>query len=59
MGLVRGAPDTGVPGLLHIGLGEFIMPPAGEDMGKEVAGDPGWLGLGIAPGGAPLGPLWG
>ncbi len=56
-GEVRGAPDTGVPGLLPIGgRGEFIIPPApgtGEDMGKEVAGEPGWFGLGTAPGGGP------
>ena len=49
-----GAPETGVPGLLPICLGEFIM-PAGEDMGREVAGDPG-LGLAIAPGGTERGP---
>ena len=51
-----GAQETGVPGLLPMGLGEFIMPgPAGEDIGNEVAGDPG-LGLAIAPGGMPRGP---
>ena len=52
----NGAHETGVPGLLPRGLGEFIMPvPAGEDIGNEVAGDPG-LGLAIAPGGIPRGP---
>jgi len=50
-----GAPLTGVPGLLPMWRGEFIMPPAGEDMGSEVAGEPG-LGLAIAPGGAERGP---
>ena len=52
-----GAPETGVPGLLPMGLGDFIMggPVTGEDMGKEVAGLPG-LGLAIAPGGIPRGP---
>lgn len=52
---MSGPPDTGVPGLLPIGLGEF-MTPAGDDIGREVAGDPGWLGLAIAPGGGPRGP---
>lgn len=55
---------TGVPGLL-IGpgcLGEFIIPPggpAGDDIGSEVAGEPGPPGpIGLAPGGmAPRGPL--
>ena len=52
-----GAPETGVPGLLPMCLGEFIMggPVTGEDMGKEVAGLPG-LGLAMAPGGIPRGP---
>ena len=54
-GEVRGAPETGVPGLLPIGRGECIM-PAGDDIGKEVAGDAGF-GLAMAPGG-PRGP-WG
>ena len=45
-GLDRGGPDTGVPGFEPIGRGEFIMPPPGLDIGKEVAGE---LGLGLAP----------
>lgn len=53
-----GAPDTGVPGFDPIGRGEFIIPPAGDESGSEVAGDPGF-GLDIAPGGAPRGPDWG
>ena len=44
-----GGPETGVPGLEPIGLGEFIIPaPTGLDMGREVAGE---CGLGEAPGG--------
>ena len=46
-GLDMGGPDTGVPGLEPIGRGEFIMPPPGLDIGKDVAGE---LGLGLTPG---------
>lgn len=54
---------TGVPGLLPIPpgwRGEFIIPPAaGDDIGREVAGEPGPPGIGLAPGGTDRGPLWG
>ena len=50
-----GGPETGVPGFEPMCRGEFIK-PAGEDIGNDVAGDPG-LGLCIAPGGIPLGPI--
>lgn len=46
-GLESGGPDTGVPGFEPIGRGEFIIPPPGLDMGREVAGE---CGLGLAPG---------
>ena len=54
---------TGVPGLLLPmpppgWRGEFIIPPAaGDDIGREVAGEPGPPGMGLAPGGTDLGPL--
>ncbi len=48
-----GAPETGVPGLLPMCRGEFII--TGDERGNEVAGEPGF-GLIMAPGGNPREP---